>query len=82
MDAPTYACVASNTPPDYIRLRVLDAEGQVYRGKVIEINTKEGWLIQYRDDPEFRGEVWPTERIEGKFTLAWEEGYTPIPTNG
>ncbi|WVW77421.1 hypothetical protein Bhz59_00035 [Stenotrophomonas phage vB_SmaS_Bhz59] len=79
---PTYANVNKNEPPDWMRLQVRDLDKNELIQGVVEVNAEEGWAVRYIMEPERRpvGEVWPTERITGRFALEWQEGYNP--TNG
>ena len=79
---PTYANVNENEPADWSRLQVRDLDKDELIQGVVEVNTEEGWAVRYIMEPERRpfGEVWPTERITGRFALEWQEGYNP--TNG
>lgn len=76
--APTYAC-AGGPPLDWHLLEVWDIVEERLVQDVVEVNTKEGWLIKYATGPDGKPLVegegddrqFKRIRVEGRFQLRY-----------
>lgn len=71
MTETTYA--KAGETPGYQWLEVVDMQTGRVVNEVVEVNTREGWLVRYRTDESghllLDGSEVITERLEGRFQL-------------
>lgn len=69
-DEITYAKVGG-PPDDWANLIVTDLDTGKEAGRVIEVNTVEGWIKRWPDSipAGLRHRDWPVETIQGRFSI-------------
>lgn len=69
-DEITYAKV-NGPPDDWMNLKVTDLDTGKEAGRVIEVNTVEGWIKRWPDPipAGLRHRDWPVETIYGRFSI-------------